>query len=90
MKLTESMLRKIIKEEIKKGSLLDKYSMPLEKFLRLNAGKVVTIQQIRDATLLDAQEIIDAIINIQIENGDEEIIHMDLGSVKIEIDPDFS
>lgn len=94
-KLTESMLRRIVKEEIRKKSLLkeasDTYSM-VEEFLRLNAGRVVTIKQISDKTLLNAQEIIDALIEIQLQNDDWSAgsIDMDLDSVRVKIDPDFS
>ena len=96
VRLTETYLRSVIRQELKEmmGGYGDFASDPqgrVERFLASNAGKTVTIGQIADEADLAFDEVIDALVEIQIyyDDYDAPNIDMDLRSVPVMIDADF-
>lgn len=96
VRITESHLRQVIRNELKEmmGGYGDFASDPqgiVEQFLASNAGKRVTIGQIADETGLAFDEVINALVEIQLHYNDYDApsIDMDLRSVPVMIDVDF-
>jgi len=96
VRLTESYLRGVIRQELKEmmGDYGEFASSPqgrVEQFLASNVGKRVTIGQISDETDLAFDQVIDALVEIQIyyDDYDAPSIDMDLRSVPVMIDADF-